>query len=104
MSLNFLLNMNFLRTFHNYLNYNFLIKRYLCFIGYIVVRRSSFCSKLSIVTEIGGGNETGNLVSHGDFLLQDVPESEFTFQRTTQEVQIILEMIKKNNKNARTAL
>lgn len=85
----------FLRTFLIYMNYNFVILRYLCFIEYIVFRRSSCCSKLAIVTEIGGGNETGNLVPHGDFLLRYVPVSEFTVQRTTQKVPIILKMTTK---------
>lgn len=51
---------------------------YLCCIEdtFPIVR--SCYSKLAVVTEIGRGNETGNLVPHGDFLFWDVPESEFT--------------------------
>lgn len=60
--------------------------------NYSVVR--SCCSKLAIVTKIGGGKETGNFVPNGDFLFRDVPKSELTFQRTIQEVPIILEMPK----------
>lgn len=81
----------------------FFIKRYVCFIEYIVFSRSSCCSKLGIVTEIGGGNETGNLVSYGDFLLRDVYLSK-NHQGFTDHPVNDKKKNKKNNKNARTAL
>ena len=42
------------------------------------------------MTEVGSGDETGNLVPHGQLLLRDVPQSEFPVWRSAQKVTIIL--------------
>lgn len=48
------------------------MKRYFCFIVYIVFCCSFCCSKFGIVIEIGGDNEIGSFVLYGDFFLWDV--------------------------------
>ena len=55
-------------------------------------------SKLSVVKEVGSGDETGHFVPHGHLLHRDVSQSEFPVQGSTQEVPIILEHEKKSVK------